>query len=441
MFIPSGMVHSLKMYMEDKMKTLFLSVFIALSVFVVNTNTIVAQWYAIPQMQNVAVTSFLVTSDSTLFVGGYFHSLYRSTDGGETWVNTAGQIPVDTILSLTSASAGKYIFAGTNDGICRSSDNGNTWETANNGLAWGGGAINQFATVDTVLYAAVGTGVYRSTDFGSSWMPVNNGLITIGGITLPVLGIVSTSSGLFSTLDDLGGAYVMRPGDTTWESIGLKTHLLVASALAAFDTAIFAGGWDGVFMYSGKDTTWLPRGNGLPEGSDNLEYCFFATTDSLLFIHIGYIGGAIYVTSDFGQLWTPVGGTAFGGSTISAMAVNKKYLFAGTQGGVWRIPIASIATSVNGRPSPMPGQYALYQNFPNPFNPNTVVRYQIPVNSRVTLKVYDVLGREIVTLVDGEQSAGTHSVFFNAANVASGIYFYRLQAGTYSETKKFTVLK
>lgn len=419
------------------MKTQFLSVLIAIS-FAANTNNAVAQWYAIPQMQNAAVTSFLVTSDSTVFVGGYFHSLYRSTDGGETWVNTAGQIPVDTILSLTSA--GRYIFAGTNDGVCRSSDNGDTWETANTGFEWGGGAINQFASVDTVLYAANQSGVYRSTDFGTSWIPANNGLATGQShsmvYTMPAYGIVSTPSGLYATLYLLGGAYVMHPGDTTWKFAGLGGHWFDAGAMIVFDTAIFVGAWDGVFMYSGKDTTWLARSNGLPE---YLEYCLFASAGNLLFMSGISVG--FYVTSDFGLAWIPVSGTVFGGAAINAIAANKKYLFAGTQGGVWRIPLADIATSVNNHPSQLPAQYALYQNFPNPFNPSTVIRYQMPVNSRATLKVYDVLGREIATLVDGEQSAGTHSVTFNAAGISSGTYFYRFQAGTYSETKKFSVLK
>jgi Secretion system C-terminal sorting domain len=424
---------------EAKMKRLLLFELIFMIIAVAITNDAVAQWFAIPQMQNVAVTSFLVTSDSTLFVGGYFHSLYRSTDGGEAWVNAAGQIPVDTILSLTSA--GRYIFAGTNDGVCRSSDNGGTWETANNGLAWGGGAINQFATVDTVLYAATGTGVYRSTDFGTSWIPANNGLATIRTYTVPVLGIVSTPYGLYATQDLLGGAYVMRPGESTWKSIGLKTHFLVASALAAFDTAIFAGAWDGVFMYSGKDTMLLPRGNGLPEYSDFLEFCFFASTDSVLFIHTGYIGGAIFATSDFGQLWTPIGSTVFGNNPVDALATNKKYLFAGTHGGVWRIPLADIATSVNGHRSQLPAQYVLNQNYPNPFNPSTVISYQLPVNTLVTLKVYDVLGRVVNTLIEEHQTAGTHSATFNASSLLSGVYFYRLTVGSFVETKKLMLLK
>ena len=88
-----------------------------------------------------------------------------------------------------------------------------------------------------------------------------------------------------------------------------------------------------------------------------------------------------------------------------------------------------------------PKTWALYQNYPNPFNPSTIISYQIPLMSFVRLKLYDVLGREVMTLVNEKQNAGSHSVSFNAANLPSGVYFYRLQAGNYTATKKLVFIK
>ena len=81
------------------------------------------------------------------------------------------------------------------------------------------------------------------------------------------------------------------------------------------------------------------------------------------------------------------------------------------------------------------------QNFPNPFNPITTIKYQIPKLSFVTLKVYDVLGKEIAILVNEEKSAGEYEIEFDGNNLTSGIYFYRLQAGNFVETKKMVILK
>jgi len=81
------------------------------------------------------------------------------------------------------------------------------------------------------------------------------------------------------------------------------------------------------------------------------------------------------------------------------------------------------------------------QNYPNPFNPITIIRYQMPKDEFVTLRVYDILGREITTLVNEEKPAGTYSVNFNASNLASGIYFYKISAGNFSQTKKMLLLR
>lgn len=85
--------------------------------------------------------------------------------------------------------------------------------------------------------------------------------------------------------------------------------------------------------------------------------------------------------------------------------------------------------------------YALNQNYPNPFNPTTTINYQLPANGHVMLKVYDVLGREIRTLVDEEKSAGRYSVEFDASKFSSGIYFYTIRAGDYNAVRKMVVMK
>ncbi len=88
-----------------------------------------------------------------------------------------------------------------------------------------------------------------------------------------------------------------------------------------------------------------------------------------------------------------------------------------------------------------PTSFALFQNYPNPFNPSTTLRYGIPRNSSVSLRVYNTLGQMISQLVNGEQQAGYHEVRFDGSNLASGVYFYRLQAGQFVETRKFILQK
>jgi hypothetical protein len=85
--------------------------------------------------------------------------------------------------------------------------------------------------------------------------------------------------------------------------------------------------------------------------------------------------------------------------------------------------------------------YVLYQNFPNPFNPSTNISFSLPCQSFVSLKVFDLLGRYVVTLVSEELSAGNHTRQWNAATISSGVYFYRLQAGSFVETKKLVFLR
>ena len=89
----------------------------------------------------------------------------------------------------------------------------------------------------------------------------------------------------------------------------------------------------------------------------------------------------------------------------------------------------------------MPRAFSLGQSFPNPFNPSATISYSVPGPTDVTIKVFDEIGREVTTLVHGKKAAGNYSVVWNASRYASGVYWYRMTAGSYSETRKMLLIK
>ncbi|MBK8550226.1 MAG: T9SS type A sorting domain-containing protein [Ignavibacteria bacterium] len=89
----------------------------------------------------------------------------------------------------------------------------------------------------------------------------------------------------------------------------------------------------------------------------------------------------------------------------------------------------------------VPSSFILEQNFPNPFNPVTVIRYALAQSNFVTLKIYDVLGKEVLTLVNEKQHAGNYEIEFNAENFFSGVYFYKIEAGDFSDVKRMLLIK
>ncbi len=91
--------------------------------------------------------------------------------------------------------------------------------------------------------------------------------------------------------------------------------------------------------------------------------------------------------------------------------------------------------------SPLPQDYSLAQNYPNPFNPSTMIEFSIPKQSKVTLKVFNILGQEVATLVNGNLTAGRYSVDFNASQLAAGAYIYRLTADNFTKTSKMLLIK
>ena len=102
---------------------------------------------------------------------------------------------------------------------------------------------------------------------------------------------------------------------------------------------------------------------------------------------------------------------------------------------------STYVTGVDDKIDLIPKKFSISQNYPNPFNPVTKINYSIPRTSSVSLKIYDILGREIKTLVEEVKVAGYYEINFDGSNLSSGVYFYRIQAGGFVETKKLILMK
>jgi hypothetical protein len=151
-------------------------------------------------------------------------------------------------------------------------------------------------------------------------------------------------------------------------------------------------------------------------------------------IFVGSYFGA-YLSTNNGINWTQVGSDHQYNLFASGL-----YLFAWMGGNViLKRPLSEMISSV-GKPD-LPTQFILNQNYPNPFNPTTTINYSVPKSGIVKIKVYDLLGREVATIVNENKPAGNYNIEFNASKLTSGIYFYRMEAGSFSQTKKLLLLK
>ena len=427
------------------MKSRILFLFVVVLFLFLSGEEAFAQWGGISQLKYTRIKCLLTVNDSTVFLADDNGTFLRSTDNGTTWTNVMQNgIEVDTLLSL--GKGGGYIFAGANgvSSVYRSSDNGNSWSVANEGLP-PVTIVNAFTWIDSTLYAATNNGVFSSTNNGGHWRIDTAGLGLeqlypgqYGGI----VGITSIrSKKLFAIKSTSGrGVYTSSADSIDWVPIGLEAEW--GNAIAAIDTNVFVGTPGGIYLYTGSGTTWLSRSNGLP---NNGQSCILTTADTLLFAYYSGFStisvNGIYMSSDLGQTWVQINDSIFSGNVVKTMVTTKKYLIAGTQSGAWRLPLASVITSVNDITIHLPTDYVLSQNYPNPFNPSTTISFTLPLRSFVSLKVFDLLGRGVATIVSEELLAGTHLRQWNAADMSSGVYFYRLQAGSFAQTKKLILLR
>jgi photosystem II stability/assembly factor-like uncharacterized protein len=376
-----------------------------------------------------------ISPEGFLFAGTDGGGMFRSINRGEDWIQINNGL-ADLDIWTVAINRSGHIFAGTyTAGAYRSTDDGDTWVQLNS--PWLGNETRDLA-IDSSGYIFAGTGdlgFYRSTDSGDTWAEVNNGLdaLTEGANLLDV-----TPSGvLFAATQD--GVFRSYDHGNMWERT-LPRFTYEVNFL--FDSVVFAGTGDqrGIFRSTDFGDNWTLAG-------DSLEFVLFG---SFVVVSQNNVFAAskshgVYRTSDLGNNWYEENEGLINNDVYGFVRDSEGYLFAGTfGGGVFRTmdPITYAVEHENG----VPGSFSLSQNYPNPFNPTTTIRYTVSRDSYVSLKMFDLLGQRVATLVDGRQMAGQHAARWDGSNdfgqkVASGVYFYRMIAGTLTESRRMLLLK
>lgn len=156
---------------------------------------------------------------------------------------------------------------------------------------------------------------------------------------------------------------------------------------------------------------------------------FILSQNQISYLVIGSGGGKISGTTNIMNI-------TLGEPMVGKMSspTNTTYI------GFWSVYQQDVLTAVEGEEE-LPLQYKLEQNYPNPFNPSTLIKFAVPERSKVLIKIYNITGEEIETLVNEEKDRGWYEIKFNKAGLSSGIYIYRMQAGSYVSTKKMMLVK
>ena len=437
------------------MKRIFIVV-LSLTVFLMGalSSPLSAQWVQTNGPDGEGVLSLAASPNGAggmnLFAGTSGTGLYLSTNDGTNWIqvdsgmeqNHYGGTNYPVVYSIgtnPNGAGGATLFAGTyGNGVYLSNDNGTSWVPADSGLAsLSYTYFDAFAIIGANLFVGANlNGVFLSTNNGATWTAVNSGM---NNLYVQCLEAVGTS--LFAGTAD--GVYLSTNNGTSWASVdsGLPTPPSVFSFAEIPNgeggTNLFAGTQtNGVFLSTNSGTSWTAVDSGL---TNLYVECVVAVGTSLF---AGTYGNGVYLSTNNGTRWTPVD-SGLTDHYISCFAVIGANLFAGTaDNAVWMRPLSEmITTSVPQPRKDLPMQYALEQNYPNPFNPTTSIQYALPRASYVKLTIYDILGRAVNVLVNGMQTPGYKSVSFNASQLPSGVYLYRLQAENYTATKKLLLVK
>lgn len=395
----------------------------------------------------------------------------RTTNGGATWTptGTTGLAALDLFCIWAKDSLTAYVGnggaaggAGGNATFYKTTDGGATWTTVAstggsggffNGIVFGRNAPS-FGVAQSDPPSGLGTSYYFSvtTNNGANWNVLATPPAGVSNAASAQNSIFVNDANFWGFGLSAGSAsairfYMTTNGGANWllRSTALatgtftpciafhdnKTTGIVASSTSLPNIARTTdGGATFTNIATGSSVTgatqckWMQNSNTVyMAGGTGASGCVMKSTNGGLNWTVQTTSGLTGITSiDFYQ----TGNTIWGYAVCSDGSVLK---------------ITETITGVENPSSNVPSNYSLEQNYPNPFNPTTTINFSLPKASDVTLKVYDALGNEVMSLVSGFKNEGTHSVLLDASSLSSGIYFYKLQAGSFTATKKLTLVK
>jgi ligand-binding sensor domain-containing protein len=395
-------------------------IFLILALF---STTSFAQWV---MMSGQSTATCFTEDGSTHYTGVFFDGVHRSTNSGLNWIYIGPQAGY-TIRSITIS--GTRIFAGSDhNGVFVTSNGGANWVNPNTGLS--GAAVYGMASIGSSVFAGTEYGgVFLTTNNGAQWNPVNNGLTSTTVIVL-----IYSSSKLYA--GTFGGIFVTTNNGALWTPLNNGITNLSIISLTISGNKMMAGTLGGgAFYTSNGGTSWTAVNNGLT--GNNVRALVTDGVSSFA----GVDGEGVFYSSNNGQSWV-VKNSGFPVTYIYDFLLAGGYIFMAAGNGVWRRSLPEI-TEISQNNSQVPESFRLYQNYPNPFNPGTSIKIDIPagVSGNVNLVVYNELGKEVSRLIDGEYKPGTYKVEWDASNYPSGVYFYKLIANGFTNTKKMVLIK
>lgn len=398
-----------------------------------------AQWERVPDVPENRLVYALLAVNDTIYAGTD-SCVYVGVHTGTQWF--AGVPPVTNPDAVSCILKHKNVLlVGTLvGGIFKSTDEGLSWQPFSAGLsglgAWDISALQ--IRRDSLIAGTLGAGVFTtSADFTTPWSALGDSISEYQGDN--VFEMLAVGNTVLAGAGANGYMFRYTDARPWWDPVPINTPRLVGQivlGLTSDSSTVVAGTNSGIYRSTDAGLSWERTGLSIPPLTMAIhlvshESSFFAVTTTPL-------SSSIFVSSDQGQSWKSLG--EFPMPNVLDIAISGETLYLGRGEGLWRAPLAALLPTAT-ETSATPNAFGLDQNYPNPFNPATAIRFRLLAVSDVKLEVFDLLGREVALLANERKSPGSYEVNFDATDLPSGVYVYRLRAGSVVETKKMLLVK